>query len=36
MSQQRLYELTLISIEIELLNKTDYDNLISNFTSEKD
>jgi len=36
MSQQRLYELTLISIEIELLNKTDYDSLISNFTSKKD
>jgi len=35
MSRQRLYELTLLSIKKELLNKIDYDNIISNFASKK-
>ena len=35
MSQQRLNKLTLLSIEKEMLNEINYDNLINNFTSQK-
>ena len=35
MSQERLNELTLISIEKEILKETDYNKLINNFTSLK-
>jgi len=35
MSQQRLNELTLLSIEKEMLNEINYDNLTDNFTSQK-
>jgi len=33
MSQQRLNRLILLSIEKDILNKINYDNLIDNFTS---
>jgi len=33
MSQQRLNELVLLSIEKYFLNEINYDNLIDNFTS---
>jgi len=33
---QKLYELALLSIEKEILNKIDYDNLINIFASKKD
>jgi len=33
MSQQRLNGLTLLSIEKNILNKMNYDNLIHNFAS---
>jgi len=32
MSQQKLNELTLLSTKKYILNKTNYDNLINNFT----
>jgi len=35
MSQQRLKELALLSIEKHFLNKINYDNLIDNFVSQK-
>jgi hypothetical protein len=35
MSQQRLNELALFTIEKEILIKIDYDNLISDFASQK-
>jgi len=35
MSQQRLNGLTLLSIEKEMLNEINYDNLIDNFASQK-
>ena len=35
MSQQRLNELTLLSIEKDFLNEINYDNLIDNFASQK-
>ncbi|KAL5166612.1 Zinc finger MYM-type protein 1 [Glycine soja] len=35
MSQQRLNKLALLSIEKEMLNEINYDNLIDNFTSQK-
>ena len=35
MSQQRLNKLTLLSIEKEMLNEINYDNLIDNFASQK-
>jgi len=35
MSQQKLKGLALLSIEKYILNKTNYDNLIDNFTSQK-
>jgi len=35
MSQQRLNELALLSIENDFLNKNNYDNLIDNFESQK-
>jgi len=35
MSQQRLNELVLLSIEKYFLNKINYDNLIDNFASQK-
>jgi len=35
MSQQRLNGLALLSIEKELLNEINYDNLIDNFASQK-
>ncbi|KAH1249266.1 hypothetical protein GmHk_05G012662 [Glycine max] len=35
MFQQRLNELTLLSIEKEMLNEINYDNLTDNFTSQK-
>ena len=34
MSQQRLNELALLSIEKDFLNKINYDNLIDNFASQ--
>jgi hypothetical protein len=34
-SQQRLNRLALLSIEKEMLNEIDYDNLISDFASQK-
>jgi len=35
MSQERLDELVLLSIEKEMLNEINYDNLINSFTSKK-
>jgi len=35
MSQQRLKDLALLSIEKHFLNKINYDNLIDNFVSQK-
>jgi len=35
MSQQRLNKLALLSIEKDILNKINYDNLIDNFASQK-
>jgi len=35
MSQQRLNELSLLSIKKEFLNEINYDNLIDNFASQK-
>ena len=35
MSQQKLNELTLLSIEKKMLNEINYDNLIDNFISQK-
>ena len=35
MSQQRQNKLMLLSIEKEMLNEINYDNLINNFTSQK-
>ena len=35
MSQQRLNGLTLLSIEKEMLNEINYDNLIDNFATQK-
>ncbi|KAL2957991.1 hypothetical protein AAZX31_18G182000 [Glycine max] len=35
MSQQRMNRLALLSIEKEMLNEINYDNLIDNFTSQK-
>ena len=35
MSQKRLNELPLLSIEKEMLNEIDYNSLINNFASQK-
>jgi len=35
MSQKRLNELVLLSIEKDFLNEINYDNLIDNFASQK-